>query len=101
MSKYTIKRYEREMHISWGDDDRRARIFTNIPSKIRKLDALASEFPHTYHCICEDETNESKQYVVDARYIRFGKPMREDVREARRNRMKQMKFRKRRKENGQ
>lgn len=93
MSKYTIKRCEREMHISWDDDEKRARIFTNIPSKIRKLDALVSEFPQTYRCICEDETNEAKQYIVDARYVRFGKPMRDDVREACRNRMQQMKAR--------
>lgn len=93
MAKYTIKRYEREMHISWSDDDRQARIYTNIPSKIRKLDALVSEFPKTYRCICEDEAYEAKQYIVGARYVRFGKPMREDVREVCRNRMRQMKAR--------
>lgn len=101
MAKYTIKRYEREMHISWSDDDRQARIYTNIPSKIRKLDALVSEFPKTYRCICEDEAYEAKQYIVDARYVRFGKPMRDDVREARRNRMQQMKARNRSNENEQ
>lgn len=78
---YTLTNAEREVTIRWDAEQRTATIDAAIPATVRKLDALAEQYPETYRLVSEDAAYGAKRYAVDARYIRFGKPPTEAQRE--------------------
>lgn len=79
---YNLTREEQETHIMWNAATKTATIDTADPAVIRKLDKLTQEHPEAYRITRTDELYGTKWYEVDARYIRFGKPASEAVREA-------------------
>lgn len=82
MAKYNLTNEERETHIMWSVANKTAIIDTADPAVIRKLDKLAAEHPDVYRETCRDDDYKTKVFEVDARYIRFGKPASEAVKEA-------------------
>jgi len=77
-----LSKAEQETVIRWDAEDRIANIDTANPVSIRKLDKLVASHPDVYKCVHVDEQFNAKQYEVDSRYIRFGKPPSEARREA-------------------
>ena len=54
---------------------------------IRKLDRLCQKYPETYACTRVDDVYKAKRYsLTDCRFIRFGWPASEAVRDAARKR---------------
>ena len=92
MPRYTLTNQERETHISWNAADKVATIDTADPAVIRKLDKLTQAHPDAYRCTRVDGLYQAKKYTVNARYIRFGKPASEAVREANRKRSQATQF---------
>ena len=80
---YHLSLSERETLIRWSMADKAVIIDTVEPAVIRKLDALAAEFPEVYTCTRTDEAHGAKRYTLsDKRYVRFAKPASEAHREA-------------------
>lgn len=82
-----MTREEQETHITWNAADKTATIDTADPAVIRKLDRLAAEHPEAYSVVKEDPRYGTKWFRTNARFIRFGKPASEAVKEAGRLRM--------------
>lgn len=78
---YTLTRAERETVIVWDAESRTATINSADPVTLRKLDALAVQYPDVYRQVSEDTLYSAKRYEVPAKYIRFGKPPSEAQRE--------------------
>ena len=62
MSFIKYKRSEQETTRCWDPVDRIERIYTSIPSDIRKLDKLVEQYPQVYRCIWEEEDGGAKRY---------------------------------------
>ena len=83
---YHLSLSERETLIRCSMADKAVIIDTVEPAVIRKLDALAAEFPEVYTCTRTDEAYGAKRYTLsDKRYIRFAKPASEAQKAARLN----------------
>ena len=74
-------RYEQETSIVWDEEEKIARIYTASPVTIRKLDKLVAEHPEAYKKLWEQVDGMAKKYEVAKRYIRFGKPASEAMKE--------------------
>lgn len=79
---YSLTRAEQEVVIRWDAETRTASIDTADPVTIRKLDALAAQYPETYRLVSVDDLYGAKRYEVPAKYVRFGKPASDAQREA-------------------
>lgn len=78
-----MTREERETLIRWSAADKTVTIDSADAAVIRKLDKLCAEHPEVYSVTRADEVYKAKRYsLTDARYIRFGKPASEAMREA-------------------
>lgn len=71
---YKLTREEQETIINWCPADDTASIYSADPVVIRKLDKLTAAFPDVYKCRRVDSVYKTKDYIVPARLIRFGKP---------------------------
>ena len=71
---YKLTREEQETIINWCSADDTASIYSADPVVIRKLDKLSVAFPDVYKCTRVDPVYKTKDYIVPARFIRFGKP---------------------------
>ena len=74
-------RYEQETSIVWDEEQKVARIYSASPVTMRKLDKLVATCPETYKCVWEQDDGLAKKYEVNKRYIRFGKPASEAMKE--------------------
>lgn len=74
-------RYEQETSIVWDEDEKVARIYTASPVTMRRLDKLCDGFPDIYKKVWEQDDGLAKKYEVNRRYIRFGKPASEAMKE--------------------
>lgn len=79
---YKLSRYEQETIIRWDAESRTATIDSADPVTLRKLDALATQYPDVYRVISEDTLYNAKRYEMPAMYVRFGKPASDALREA-------------------
>ena len=77
----SYSRYEQETSIVWDEEEKIARIYTASPVTIRKLDKLCEGFSDTYKQVWAQDDGLAKKYEVNKRYIRFGKPASEAMRE--------------------
>jgi hypothetical protein len=75
----SISRAEQETSIVWEEEEKIANIYTCSTVTMRKLDKLCEQFPDEYKCI--KTIKYQKKYTVPARYIRFGKPASEAMKE--------------------
>ena len=82
MNKPTLS--EREVIIRWSMADKQASIYADNPTLCRKLDKLCAEHPEAYRCTTEADAFGAKRYEVQVPLIRFGKPVSEASKEARR-----------------
>lgn len=83
-------KYEQETIINFNVAESDAVVFTRDKAVIRKLDSLVNEFPEVYKCI--GKTDIDKTYSMPKQYVSYRKPRRvsEDVKERRRELMKNM-----------
>lgn len=73
---------ERETLIRWCAADKAVVIDTADAAVIRKLDRLCQKYPETYACTRTDDVYKAKRYsLTDCRFIRFGWPASEAMRE--------------------
>ena len=72
MANYRLQLCEQETSISWMADEKTARIYTNIPATMRKLDKLCDKHPDVYKLEQLDE--DSKSYIIPKRLISFRSP---------------------------
>lgn len=80
---YALSREERETLIRWNMAEKSVVIDTADPAVIRRLDKLAVDHPQVYACTRSDETYGAKRYTLcDKRYVRFGKPASEALKES-------------------
>ena len=79
---YALTRTEQETIIRWDALTKTAIIDTTTPEVLRKLDKLAGQFHGVYKVVRTDPNYPAKQYEINARYIRFGKPASEAQRNA-------------------
>lgn len=86
-STYRLTNEERETLIRWNAADKRVIIDSADPVVIRKLDKLCEKYPDAYTCVSVDDVYKAKRYsLTDCRFIRFGWPASEAVRNAARKR---------------
>ncbi len=69
-----LTRYEQEVVINFNADEEMATVYSANPSWLRKMEALAREFPDTFRLIKQTEI--SKTYEMPKRLVRIGKPRR-------------------------
>lgn len=69
-----LTRYEQEVVINFNADEEMATVYSANPSWLRKMEALAREFPDTFRLIRQTEI--SKTYEMPKRLVRIGKPRR-------------------------
>lgn len=67
-------KYEQEVVINFNADEEMATVYSANPSWLRKMEALAREFPDTFRLIRQTEI--SKTYEMPKRLVRIGKPRR-------------------------
>lgn len=67
-----LTRYEKETVINFSNDGTEASIYTASPQMIRKLDALAAQYPEHYPMTAEDEV--SRTYSCGKNLINLRKP---------------------------
>lgn len=67
-----LTRYEQEVVINFNADEDTATVYSANSSWIRKMDALAKEFPDTFRLI--RQTHISKTYEMPKRLVSIGKP---------------------------
>ena len=67
-----LTKYEQEVVINFNADEDKATVYSANPSWIKKMDALAREFPGTFRLTRQTEI--SKTYEVPKKYVRIGKP---------------------------
>ena len=72
-SMYNLTPNEQETIINYNNGKKSAEVYTCDKRLIKKLSALAEEFPEVYRLKAEDEY--SKTYLIsDKKYIKFRKP---------------------------
>lgn len=76
MSFIKYKRSEQETTRCWDPVDRIERIYTSIPSDIRKLDKLVEQYPQVYRCIWEEEDGGAKRYESSSAAVFASHPTR-------------------------
>ncbi len=70
---YNLTPYEQETIINFNNAEKSAEVYTCDKRLMKKLSALAEEFPDIYKLKTEDEY--SKTYIIsDKKYIKFRKP---------------------------
>ena len=67
-----LTRYEQEVVINFNAEEDTATVYIANPSWLRKMEALAKEFPDTFRLIMHTEI--SKTYEMPKRLVRVGKP---------------------------
>lgn len=67
-----LTRYEQEVVINLNAEEDTATVYTANPAWIRKMAALAEEFPDTFRLI--RSTQISRTYEMPKKYVRIGKP---------------------------
>ena len=76
MAKYIMPLSEREVHITWDEESKTAKIFTTSPAMIRKLDKMVDRCPEAYSRIREEDWSGNRAcfYQVPAKLISFRTP---------------------------
>lgn len=67
-----LTRYEQEVVINFNAEEDTATVYTANPTWLRKMEALAKEFPDTFRLIRQAEI--SRTYEMPKRLVRIGKP---------------------------
>lgn len=68
-------KYEAETTVTFNDAERMVNIYSASPVVMRRLDKLCENFPDVYKCIWTEDGGTAKKYTVgDKKYIKFGKP---------------------------
>lgn len=67
-----LTRYEQEVVINFNAEEDTATVYTANPTWLRKMEALAKEFPDTFRLIRQTEI--SRTYEMPKRLVRIGKP---------------------------
>jgi hypothetical protein len=67
-----LTRYEQEVVINFNAEEDTATVYTANPTWLRKMEALAKEFPDTFCLIRQTEI--SRTYEMPKRLVRIGKP---------------------------
>ncbi len=67
-----LTRYEQEVVINLNADEEMATVYSANPAWIRKMDALAREFPDVFRI--KRWTEISKTYEMLKKYVRIGRP---------------------------
>lgn len=68
---------DRETTITWNADDKVARIWTNDPAMIQRMDALCDHKSGAY--ICVNKTGQSANYRTSSKLIGFRWPTAEEL----------------------
>lgn len=89
--KMNLTRYEQEVVINFNAEEDTATVYTANPSWLRKMGALAKEFPDTFRLIRQTEI--SRTYEIPKRFVRIGKPRK--ISPAQRNNLEKMRDAKR------
>ena len=89
-----LTRYEQETIINFNAQDQMATLYTRDPAVMRKVDALVTEYPDTFKCIGETDTD--KTYEMPKSVVTYRKPRRlsDEQREAVRIRIESINNRK-------
>lgn len=75
-------KYEAETTVTFSDADRMVNIYSASPVVMRRLDRLCENFPDVYKCIWTEDGGTAKKYTVgDKKYIKFGKPASEAMKQ--------------------
>lgn len=69
---------ERKTEISWDAESKIAKIWTNDPAMIKRLDVLCEHHSGAYQC--KDKLGQSATYTVPAKLICFRFPTEEELR---------------------
>lgn len=69
---------ERETTIRWNAEDKIAKIWTNDPAMIKRMDTLCEHRSGAYSCT--DKYGQSATYRADAKLISFRFPTTEEIR---------------------
>lgn len=67
-----LSRYEQETIINYNAGEQTATLYTRDKALMRKLDALAADFPDTYKLTGQDEV--SKTYSFPKSHVSYRKP---------------------------
>lgn len=67
-----LTRYEQEVVINFNAEEDTATVYTANPTWLRKMEALAKEFPDIFRLIRQTEI--SRTYEMPKRLVRIGKP---------------------------
>lgn len=78
-------RAEQETHIVWDEEEKVAHIYTSSPVSMRRLDNFCTQYPDVYNNIWQEFDKDGRRtaakYVVDSRYIKYGRPASEAQKE--------------------
>ena len=85
---YHLARWEQETIINYNEEDKTADVTTWRPSLIRKLDALAEQYPD--ECKAIKKPNSAPQYIVPKKWIVVRKPRTVTMTEERKAHMAEM-----------
>ena len=75
-----LSRSEQETIISFDAQSKTATVYTSIPSWMRKLDALAEQYPLHVELIDSDKDGDktiAKSYLIDRKLVSIRKPRKE------------------------
>ena len=67
-----LTRYEQETIINFNAGEQTATLYTRDPVIMRKIDALVTEYPNIFKCICE--TDIDKTYSMPKSVVAYRKP---------------------------
>lgn len=86
-----LSRYEQETIINFNAGEQTATLYTRDPAIMRRIDKLVIDYPDTYKCIGETDTD--KTYEMPKSAVTYRKPRRlsDEQRENARNRIKTLK----------